>query len=124
MGSPQARLAELTRICAEQRGTIEALTAAAEQREVRARDELRQATRESSQLALVARHMDSAVVGKGTGQGLSLAYASIVQKHGGSVLVDSTPGVGTTFTIVLPTGPKVPDTPTLVPAAATALDLG
>ena len=62
MGSAEARVAELTRTCAEQRGTIEALTVAAEKREVRWRDELRHATRESSQLALVARHMDSAVV--------------------------------------------------------------
>jgi PAS domain S-box-containing protein len=42
-------------------------------------------------------------VGKGTGQGLSMAYASIVKKHGGALRVDSTPGAGTTFTIVLPT---------------------
>ena len=62
MGSAEAHLAELTRTCAEQRGTIEALTAAAEQREISARAEFRQATRELSQLALVARHMDSAVV--------------------------------------------------------------
>jgi signal transduction histidine kinase len=41
-------------------------------------------------------------VGKGTGQGLSMAYASIVQKHGGALRVDSAPGAGTTFTIVLP----------------------
>ena len=41
-------------------------------------------------------------VGKGTGQGLSIAYASITQKHGGTISVDSTPGVGTTFTIRLP----------------------
>ena len=42
-------------------------------------------------------------VGKGTGQGLSMAYASIVQKHGGVLRVDSVPGAGTTFTVVLPT---------------------
>jgi two-component system NtrC family sensor kinase len=41
-------------------------------------------------------------VGKGTGQGLSMAYASIVQKHGGSLRVESAPGAGTTFTVVLP----------------------
>ncbi|MFI7585862.1 sensor histidine kinase [Spongisporangium articulatum] len=44
-------------------------------------------------------------VGKGTGQGLSMAYASIVTKHGGSLRVDSTPGSGTTFTIELPVDP-------------------
>ena len=42
-------------------------------------------------------------VGKGTGQGLSMAYASIVQKHGGALRVESAPGAGATFTIVLPT---------------------
>jgi two-component system NtrC family sensor kinase len=42
-------------------------------------------------------------VGKGTGQGLSMAYSSIVQKHGGSIRVDSSRGAGTTFTISLPT---------------------
>ncbi|WP_127506102.1 PAS domain-containing sensor histidine kinase [Actinoplanes solisilvae] len=41
-------------------------------------------------------------VGKGTGQGLSLAYASIVQKHGGTIQVDSSPGAGTTFIIAIP----------------------
>ncbi|MCB1667864.1 MAG: PAS domain S-box protein [Pseudomonadales bacterium] len=41
-------------------------------------------------------------VGKGTGQGLSLAYRMIVEKHGGKIEVDSTVGVGTTFRILLP----------------------
>ena len=41
-------------------------------------------------------------VGKGTGQGLAIAYAVIVDKHNGSVEVDSQPGKGTTFVIRLP----------------------
>ncbi len=41
-------------------------------------------------------------VGKGTGQGLAIAYAVIVDKHKGSVNVDSEPGEGTTFIISLP----------------------
>jgi signal transduction histidine kinase len=41
-------------------------------------------------------------VGRGTGQGLSIARSVIVDKHGGTLTFASTPGVGTTFTIRLP----------------------
>jgi two-component system NtrC family sensor kinase len=44
-------------------------------------------------------------VGKGTGQGLALAHATIVRKHGGTIDVHSTPGQGTTFVITLPVDP-------------------
>jgi signal transduction histidine kinase len=43
-------------------------------------------------------------VGQGTGLGLSISYA-IVEQHGGSILVDSVVGRGTTFTVVLPIDP-------------------
>lgn len=42
-------------------------------------------------------------VGRGTGQGLSLAYNSIVKKHGGKIWFESEAGKGTTFFIQLPT---------------------
>jgi PAS domain S-box-containing protein len=41
-------------------------------------------------------------VGKGTGQGLAITRSIVVDKHGGSVEIDSTVGVGTTFILRLP----------------------
>jgi signal transduction histidine kinase len=41
-------------------------------------------------------------VGKGSGQGLAIAYTVIVDKHGGTIEVDSEPDKGTTFIIRLP----------------------
>jgi len=43
-------------------------------------------------------------VGRGTGQGLAIARSIVVDKHRGKLLLDTAVGVGTTFTIVLPTG--------------------
>jgi two-component system NtrC family sensor kinase len=43
-------------------------------------------------------------VGKGTGQGLSLAYNIIVTRHGGRITFETEEGVGTTFQIALPLG--------------------
>jgi PAS domain S-box-containing protein len=43
-------------------------------------------------------------VGKGTGQGLALAYSLVVDRHGGSIGFHSPPGGGTTFTLRLPVG--------------------
>ena len=44
-------------------------------------------------------------VGKGTGQGMSIAHAIVVVKHGGRMDIDSAPGRGTTFTVTLPVDP-------------------
>ena len=41
-------------------------------------------------------------VGKGTGQGLAISHDVIVNKHGGSISVESTPGEGASFVIQLP----------------------
>jgi PAS domain S-box-containing protein len=54
-------------------------------------------------------------VGKGTGLGLTVAYA-IVQEHGGRIRLESYPGVGASFYVELPvTGGKLPPMP-LTPA--------
>jgi len=41
-------------------------------------------------------------VGKGTGQGLALAYTVVVKKHGGKIWFETEVGCGTTFFITLP----------------------
>lgn len=41
-------------------------------------------------------------IGKGTGQGLAIAHAVVVDTHGGKLDVDSQVGQGTTFTIRIP----------------------
>ena len=41
-------------------------------------------------------------MGKGTGQGLAIAHGVVVEKHGGRILLESEPGVGTTFRLFLP----------------------
>ncbi|MEH2128081.1 ATP-binding sensor histidine kinase [Nostoc sp.] len=41
-------------------------------------------------------------VGKGTGLGLAIAQSIVVEKHGGSLVVNSTQGEGTEFVITLP----------------------
>jgi signal transduction histidine kinase len=41
-------------------------------------------------------------VGKGTGQGLSVAYNVVVEKHGGTIDFETSPEQGTTFIIRLP----------------------
>jgi two-component system, NtrC family, sensor kinase len=42
--------------------------------------------------------------GRGSGQGMAIAYDAVTA-HGGEIQVDSTVGVGTTFTITLPLKP-------------------
>jgi signal transduction histidine kinase len=47
-------------------------------------------------------------VGKGTGQGLSIARSVIIDRHHGEITFQSTPGVGTTFNIRIPIDPVQP----------------
>ncbi len=54
-------------------------------------------------------------VGKGTGLGLSLSY-SIVQRHNGRIEVESQPGQGSTFRVILPVRPAAPDETPATPA--------
>ncbi len=53
-------------------------------------------------------------VGKGTGLGLSIVHG-IVTNHGGTIAVESAPGHGTRFDIVMPTG--LGDAATVLPLA-------
>ena len=57
-------------------------------------------------------------VGKGTGQGLAIAHNVIVDKHGGTIKVNSAPGAGTTFTIRLPIGGSKAEAESAAGAAA------
>lgn len=55
-------------------------------------------------------------VGRGTGQGLAISHRVIVDKHQGSIDVESTPGQGTVFTITLPVNRKAFAEPIYSPA--------
>ena len=58
--------------------------------------------RRVAQTLVALGHTWTAAVGSGTGMGLSMAYNAIVTLHDCQPLVDSTEGVGTTFTAKLP----------------------
>lgn len=49
-------------------------------------------------------------VGKGTGQGLAIAYSVVVEKHHGKIFFESTEGEGTTFYVHLPVEPAATET--------------
>ncbi len=52
--------------------------------------------------------------GKGTGLGLSIGYKIVVEKHKGTLRCDSTPGLGTEFSIEIPLRQEVRKTAPLV----------
>jgi len=48
-------------------------------------------------------------VGKGTGQGLAIVYSTVVDKHGGSLSLESEPGRGTSIALRLPLAIESPE---------------
>jgi PAS domain S-box-containing protein len=56
--------------------------------------------------------------GKGTGQGLALAYAIVVKKHGGKIWFESKEGEGTTFFVRLPAHIEAVEAPLGMTASA------
>lgn len=50
-------------------------------------------------------------VGRGTGQGLAIAHMVVVEKHGGSITLETEKGKGTTFIIRLPFEPPLEKEP-------------
>ncbi len=63
-------------------------------------------------------------LGKGTGQGLSIVYGSIVKRHGGTVSFETEMGRGTTFIIRLPVVPANTAPPESAPAEPVAAAAG
>ena len=49
-------------------------------------------------------------VGKGTGQGLAIAYTTVVEKHKGKIFFETQAGAGTTFVVRLPIAASAPAT--------------
>jgi len=60
-------------------------------------------------------------IGRGTGLGLAIARQVVMERHGGSIAVQSEPGQGTTFVVRLPIAPEPAPTPQ--PAPETELDV-
>jgi len=59
---------------------------------------------ESIQTQVFTPFFTTKAVGKGTGQGLAISYAVVVEEHGGELRVESKPGKGAVFIIRLPVG--------------------
>lgn len=85
------------------RGTIRVTTAAADGRvEIRVTD-TGGGIREDIRARVFEPFFTTKEVGRGTGQGLAMAHATIVGRHGGDISFESDLGGGTTFIVRLPT---------------------
>ena len=60
---------------------------------------------ESARARLFEPFFTTKEVGKGTGQGLAIAYSVVVEKHGGQITFETEMGAGTTFIVRLPLDP-------------------
>lgn len=86
----------------EQKGTLEVRTWQEDNRAIIAIRDTGTGIPEAIRPRIFDPYFTTKAVGKGTGQGLALAWAVIEQKHGGTLTFESTVGEGTTFFIRLP----------------------
>jgi signal transduction histidine kinase len=86
----------------EQRGKITISTCADENKVMIKIQDTGKGIPESIQQRIFDPFFTTKGVGKGTGQGLSMAHNIIVKKHQGKIIVDSIENEGTIFTIELP----------------------
>ncbi|MFW6114605.1 MAG: sensor histidine kinase, partial [bacterium] len=95
-------IAETVADCSNERGTITVRTRLVEKwAEIRITD-TGTGIPEPIQEKVFDHFFTTKEVGKGTGQGLTIAHSIIVEKHGGTITFDSAAGRGTTFIIQLP----------------------
>lgn len=86
------------------RGTITITTRCAEQQAMISVADTGVGIPEAIQPKIFTPFFTTKGVGKGTGQGLHMAYTAVVQQHGGQIRFTTAAGRGTTFTIHLPLG--------------------
>jgi len=105
-------IADVLRVGSRPKGTITVSTRRdGEWAEIRI-DDTGTGIPESARLRVFDPFFTTKGVGQGTGQGLAIAHAVIVEKHGGTIRFETAMGQGTTFIVRLPLSPSPPATRT------------